>query len=224
MWRRDRTSPTRWAGSTTPTWPCALSGSEIGQRQPVGDHSELCPAGVAGYHRPSAAIPYDTMQGSGPADHRFVISPDGRQALYFDASFQDTPFTPQAALINLATGKVAPLPAIAETLSASLGPVVWRPGTDTLAVASGYTANGNPKTWLINVGADTATPIASAGYPMGWAPDNGPLVLSSVYGSSVGQGPYTLSAVTCTSTLQCSSTTLTERAMTFDFLGFMRNP
>jgi hypothetical protein len=60
---------------------------------------------------------------------------------------------------------------------------------------------------------------------MGWAPDNGPLVLSSGWQSKIGQGPYTLSVVTCASGIQCSGgTTLTQKAMTFPLLGFMRNP
>jgi hypothetical protein len=163
-----------------------------------------------------------TMQGSGPAVHQFVISPDRTQALYFDGSFRSAPFTPQAALINLATGGVTPLPAIAATLSASPGLVVWRPGTNTLAVVSSVT--GSQKTWLVDVGRDSATPVAATGYPMGWVPDNGPLVLSSAYGSSIGQGPYTLTALSCTSGTQCSTTMLTDQAMTFAFLGFIRNP
>ena len=34
----------------------------------------------------------------------------------------------------------------------------------------------NVQTWLLDVKADTATSIGSLGHPMGWAPNNGPLV------------------------------------------------
>ncbi len=59
---------------------------------------------------------------------------------------------------------------------------------------------------------------------MGWAPNNGPLVLSWGWQTGVGQGPYTLTAVTCVSSAQCSTATLTKNAMTFTFLGFVHNP
>jgi hypothetical protein len=165
-----------------------------------------------------------TIQGGGPTVFRFIVSPDGTRALYFDARFRDVPFTPQAALINLATGAVTSLPAIAQATGADFSKVAWRPGTDTLAVSTDDTENGDPKTWLLDVGADTATQIDATGYPMGWAPDNGPLVLSSGWESGIGRGPYTLSAVTCASGPQCSRTTLTTKAITFTFLGFTRNP
>jgi hypothetical protein len=165
-----------------------------------------------------------TIQGGGPTTFQFVVSPDGTQALYFDATFRDVPFTPQAALINLATGNVTPLSTIAQTTGADFSRVAWRPGTDTLAVSSDTSTSGPLKTWLIDVRADTATQIVPTGFPMGWAPANGPLVLSSDWQSEIGRGPYTLHAVSCTGGARCSSTTLTEQAMTFTFLGFMRNP
>jgi hypothetical protein len=163
-----------------------------------------------------------TIQGGGPTTFQFIVSPDGTQALYFDATFRDLPFTPQVALISLATGTVTPLPTIAEATGADFSRVEWRPGTDTLAVSSSLT--GPMKTWLIDVGADTVTHIVPTGFPVGWVPDNGPLVLSSGWQSGIGQGPYTLRAVTCTGGARCNSTTLTEQAMTFTFLGFMRSP
>lgn len=165
-----------------------------------------------------------TFQGVGPTAFDFAVSPSGTQALYFDAPFRAFPFTPQVALVNLTTGNVTPLPTIAQTTGASFSAIAWRPGTDTLAVSTGFTENGDLKTWLIDVGADTASKIAPTGYPLGWAPDNGPLILSSGWQSSIGLGPYTLSAVTCASGVQCSGATLTEHAMTFAFLGFVRNP
>ncbi|HEX9036649.1 MAG TPA: hypothetical protein VF808_06610 [Ktedonobacterales bacterium] len=72
--------------------------------------------------------------------------------------------------------------------------------------------------------ADTATPIDAPGTVMAWAADNGPLVVSSGYQSQVGGGPYTLWALTCAPDSRCSATKLTAQAMTFDFLGFVRNP
>jgi hypothetical protein len=166
-----------------------------------------------------------TIQGGGPTTFQFVVSPDGTQALFFDATFRDLPFTPQVALVNLANGTVTPLPTIAEATGADFSRVAWRPGTDTLAVSSDVATSGPPKTWLIDLGADTTLQIAPTGFPVGWAPDNGPLVLSSGWQSGIGLGPYTLHAVTCTTgSAQCSSTTLTGQAMTFTFLGFIRNP
>jgi Tol biopolymer transport system component len=164
-----------------------------------------------------------TIQGGGPTTFQFVVSPDGTQVLYFDATFRGLPFTPQAALINLATGNVTPLPTIAEATGTDFIRVAWRPGSDTLAVSSSL--SGPMKTWLIDVRSDTATQIVPTGFPVGWAPDNGPLVLSSGWQSGIGLGPYTLHAVTCaTGSPRCSSTILTEQSMNFTFLGFARNP
>lgn len=166
-----------------------------------------------------------TIQGGGPTVFQFVISPDGSQALYYNASYLGLAFTPQVAVINLATGHVTPLPTIAQATGADFFRVAWRPGTNTIAVSTSQSAeDGGLKTWLLDVQADRATSIAPTGNPMGWAPNNGPLALSSGYQSGVGEGPYILTAVTCLSSAQCSTATLAKNAMTFTFLGFVRNP
>ncbi|HET9111313.1 MAG TPA: hypothetical protein VFN78_10850 [Ktedonobacterales bacterium] len=165
-----------------------------------------------------------TIQGGGPTTFQFVISPDGSRALYYDARFRDAAFTPQVAVIDLATGAVTSLPTIAQATGADFSRIAWRPGSNTIAVSSTTATTGDIKTWLLDVAADTATAIAPTGFPVGWAPNNGPLVLSSGWQSEIGQGLYTLTAVTCDSGAQCSGATLTEHAMTFIFLGFVRNP
>ena len=74
------------------------------------------------------------------------------------------------ALINLVTGHVTPLPDIAQAIGADFSRVAWRLGTNTVAVSTGYTENGNVQTWLLDVKADTAMSIGSLGHPMGWVP------------------------------------------------------
>ena len=165
-----------------------------------------------------------TIDGGKPTVFQFVTSPDGAQALYYDSQFRDLTFTPKVGVINLATGLVTPLPTIAQATGAGFSMISWRPGTNTIAVSTGYTENGDLRTWLLDVKADTATSIGSLGHPMGWAPNNGPLVVSSGWQSETGLGPYTLTAVTCANGAPCSTATLTRNAMTFAFLGFVHNP
>jgi hypothetical protein len=171
------------------------------------------------------------IQGGGPAWFDFIMSPDGSQALYYDtpneqAVNNNQPFTPQVALITLATGHVTWLPVIARATGGVIFNVAWRPGSETVAVSLNRAAGqGGANTWLLDVAADTATPLSAPGMVMAWTPDNGPLVVSSGYQSEVGGGPYTLWAMSCgNGARQCSATTLTTQAMTFDFLGFARNP
>lgn len=154
----------------------------------------------------------------------FIISPDGSQALYYndpDNQFEGGPFTPTVALINLASGHITWLSRITAATGGQFSGLAWRPGSDTIAVSNGGSI---VKTWLLDVAADTATQIPPTGNPVGWAPDNGPLVLSSGWQTGIGLGQYTLTAVTCASGAQCTDVTLTKDAMTFPFLGFAHNP
>ncbi|HEX9039081.1 MAG TPA: hypothetical protein VF808_19015 [Ktedonobacterales bacterium] len=216
-------------GQATTVTPEATIGSEVGWI----DDTHVA---AVGYTSPTAdsleslditndrARAIATVRASEPTTFQFVISPDRSQALVYDTQFRDQAFTPRVALIDLGTGRVTPLPAIAGATDAGFSQVAWRPGTKTIAVTSGYAGSGVLHNWLLDVAADTATSIALGGNVMSWAPDNGPLILSSGYQSQVGGGPYILKAAVCDSAGRCSTTTLTRNAMTFDFVGFLRNP
>lgn len=171
-----------------------------------------------------ALRPVVTFSSAAQGDGYWSLSPDGAHAIFYNRPYRADPYTPQVDEIDMATGAVTFLPNISQTMGSDYGftGVAWRPGTNTLAASTGFTENGNVKTWLVDLGADSMTPITPTGFPVGWAPNNGPLVLSSGWQSEVGLGPYTLTAVTCESAAQCSATTLTKNAMTFTFLGFVR--
>ncbi len=79
---------------------------------------------------------------------------------------------------------------------------------------------------------DSVTPVRFSGFPIAWSPDGKALILSSDTQTSGGQGgppdptdsgPFTLTAVTFTSTWQvASSVTLTTHASLLPLLGFVR--
>ncbi|HEX9036650.1 MAG TPA: hypothetical protein VF808_06615 [Ktedonobacterales bacterium] len=77
-----------------------------------------------------------SIQSGSPAWFRFILSPDGSQALYYNAPNEQAPdlglpYIPQVALITLATGRVTWLPAIAKRSGGGFFSVAWRPGSET---------------------------------------------------------------------------------------------
>ena len=156
----------------------------------------------------------------------FVLSPDGQTAFYDNRPFRDEPFTPDVALIDVTTGVVTHLLHIATTTRAWFSGVAFLPGTRIIAVSQGDFLTGNFRTWLLDTSHDTLTPLAAnQGVAVGWVPGTRTLILTSgtVASESIGQGPYTISAVPDPlSNPQAAAITLTTHAMTFPWLGFVK--
>jgi hypothetical protein len=160
-------------------------------------------------------------------DSRFAISPDRKHALYSNAPFCDDPYTSTVSVIDIATGRVTPLPQLAKAMGSHSGftSIAWNADNKTQA-ASSSDSDGAQHLWLLDTQHDTATQlkVPTAGNVAGWTPGNGPLILTSGSGGGmggIGQGPYTISAVTIGVGGQATETTLTSTAMTFSFLGFI---
>lgn len=160
---------------------------------------------------------------------RIVLSPDGTQALFYNGNLHDRPFTPIVDAIDTTTGVVTPLPAIVRATQGTQAPLgieytsaAWRPGTHQLAVSTGFLPNHDLKAWLLDVDHDTATPLLGDQYVAQWSPDGATLIVSTANSAAAGYGPYDLSAVTFDSGGQPHVTLLTNDAMSFPFLGFVR--
>jgi WD40-like Beta Propeller Repeat len=173
---------------------------------------------VTGQLRQIASLP--TAQN---VDYFVTLSPDGREALFYNQPYRDYPFTPAAAVIDTATGAVRALPRIAPLTAALTKTFAWRPGTHTVAVSP---LQPDLRLSLINVDNDSATSIVldpSVGLVAGWSPDGTTLVFSTDEQFGVGAGPYRISAVRLAPTSGAASVTLLTRSATsFPFIGFVR--
>lgn len=153
-----------------------------------------------------------------------MLSPDGKYVLFSNAECQGLPFTPLVDEIDMTSGVVTPLPGIEHATNAGFTSVAWQAGTDRVAVSTGYGVNGDLQTWLLTLGQDRAQQLPGAGFAGGWAPGSNTLVLTSGQDTIIGRGPYILSALEVNASGQAQTlTTLTSGAMTFPFLGFVRN-
>lgn len=167
-----------------------------------------------------------TIGSLGAGGGSFSLSPDGSTAMFDSRPFRTDPFTPVVEEISTNDGTVAPLSAIAHSTGANFTTLAWQPGSNMLAVTTGFIVNNNAQVWELDPGHDIATPIKglSNQYVAGWAPDNGPLVVCNAphpY-AAIGDGPHDISAVTIEPGGQVSTVVLTHNAMTFPFLGFVR--
>jgi WD40 repeat protein len=160
-----------------------------------------------------------------PSDHLgdewFRLSSDGKEAFLFNVPVREDPYTPIVEVIDTTTGQIRSLPNIAHTIGEGFSTVAWKPGSDIMAVSTGYGETGNLKAWMLDLARDTVTHLVDGQHVQGWAPDDGPLVIGTGWQSQVGAGPYALSAVSFSASGQPTFTPLTHTAMTFPFLGFI---
>jgi hypothetical protein len=169
-----------------------------------------------------------TIHSSELGTYTYSLSPDGKTLLFSNSILGNDPYTPLVAKIDTATGVITPLPRIANINRYSgFTSAAWRPGTEKIAVSTGFTANGDLKSWVLDLRNDTATHLLDGQYVDGWAPDNGPLILTVSQKMPdndivIGGGPFTITAATISSNGQVSTTVLTQQAMTFPFIGFVR--
>lgn len=167
----------------------------------------------------------------------FSVAPGGQTILFWTAKFRAKPYTPQAALIDAASGLVTPLPTITAALTTyGFLSLLWRPGT-TQALAVTLIPGSSTLTYdLLDVAQDTVTPITLPGVPEGWSPDGATLLLATNPKHPItedapgfndigaqGAGPFTLSAVQVSASGGLGRpTTLTTHAMIIPTLGFVR--
>ena len=159
----------------------------------------------------------------GLGDVRFTMSPGGAHILISNAPFRFYPYTPLAEVVDTATGYTRVLPGFERVEGNGFTSVAWQPHSSMLAASTGDIGNGGAQMWLLNSGTDTAIRLSENSYAGGWSPDGSTLVLTTGNQFETGAGLYTLTALRFDANWQVtSSTVLTNAAMTFPFLGFIR--
>lgn len=202
----------------------------VGAPTPTPPHSDVSPpTGVqklilateevtTGAIRIVASITSSTM-GQGQC----VLAPDGKFALFSNRAFRDNPYVPDVRLIDVTTGAVTSLPRVAQTMGSYSGftSLAWKEGTMIVAASSGLVANGDLRTWLLDLAHDAVQPLPYQAYAGGWTPAGGPLILTSEQTDVTSGGPYKLTAVAQVTDGQGVVTVLTTNAYTFPFVGFV---
>lgn len=160
-----------------------------------------------------------TISASGIGKPQAALSPDGKQAIFWNEPFQDDPFTPLVAVIDTTTGAVHKLPGVTKATGAGFTSVAWKPGTETVAVSTGFATNSDLQAWLLDAQNDSAVRLLSGQYVVAWAPLNNILVLSASNATTVGEGPHSIS-VAVFSGGRYSLLQLTRNAKSFPIVGF----
>jgi hypothetical protein len=151
---------------------------------------------------------------------QFTMAPHGRQILLSSCSFHDQPFNHRLGVIDTATGAYHSLDnTLAKTDSCLENPAFQ---ADTGRLIASQETPGSPvaTTWTLDIAHDTATRTLVSGFPVAWAPANGPVITSSGHEVVDGLGPYTIRAVLPLAS--AAALTLTTTAMTFPALGLVR--
>jgi WD40 repeat protein len=166
------------------------------------------------------------MQLPAEQEDTFILSLDGRKGLFFNTPLQNNPITPFVDEVDIASGAITPLPSLAQLSNISqnlwIDDITWQPGSEALALTTGFTVNGDLKNWLVNLQQGSIAPLPGIGYPEEWSPDGKTLVFSSDLSSSIGAGPFTLTALTFGANRQTTQAVLTTQAYNFNLIGFVR--
>lgn len=202
------------AGAPTPT----PSHSDVNPPEGVQTLTLAIEDVTSGAIRKVASVTSSTM-GQG----FFALSPDGKFALYFNRAFRSDPYVPDVRVINVTTGAVTPLPTIARAMGPYSGftSIAWQEGSMAVAASTGLIANGDLKTWLLDLARDTAQPLPYQAYAAGWVPAGGPLILTSDQADQTEGGPYQISVANNVTAGPSAATVLTSDAYTFPFVGFV---
>ncbi len=151
---------------------------------------------------------------------QFTMAPQGRQILLSSCSFHDQPFNHRLGVIDTATGVYHSLDNTRAKTDSCLENPAFQADTGRLIASQETPGNPVATTWMLDIAHDTATRTPIPGFPVAWAPANGPMITSSGHEVVDGLGPYTIRAAhpsASTATL-----TLTTTAMTFPALGLVR--
>jgi hypothetical protein len=160
-----------------------------------------------------------TKPGYGALHYR--LSPDGARVLAYNSPITGQPFTAIFRNYDVQSGQVHKLPNTLKAVGQSVSAVAWKPGAAMVAIASGSAATHDQKLWLVDATADSATSIGTT-YPLGWLADGSTLITGNTNVAKAGGGPYTISAFTFPSSGAPTAATLTDKAMTFPWLGLVR--
>ncbi len=151
---------------------------------------------------------------------QFTMAPQGRQILLSSCSFHDQPFNHRLGVIDTATGVYHPLDNTRAKTDSCLENPAFQADTGRLIASQETPGNPVATTWTLDIAHDTATRTPIPGFPVAWAPANGPVITSSGHEVVDGLGPYTIRAALPSAS--AATLTLTTTAMTFPALGLVR--
>ncbi len=128
----------------------------------------------------------------------FALSPDGGKILAYANSHAGAPSA--AWLIDTATGSVQAQPGIAQGLDGPVVAAVWNGNSDTLVAAtlfepSPLQSTSEPPivhTWTLDTSEDYDALQHDYGIPLGWTPENGPLIYGIWSAAEGGTDSYVL--------------------------------
>jgi hypothetical protein len=162
-----------------------------------------------------------TLTKAGYGVFHYRLSPDGARLLAWNSAISGQSFTAIFRNYDTKTGAVHKLPNSLKAVGPNISAVAWKPGAASVAIASGANETHDLKLWLVDAAGDTASSLGTA-YPLGWLTDGSQLIMSSANASKLGGGPYTISAVSFPATGAPVRVTLTDKAMSFPWLGLVR--
>ena len=151
---------------------------------------------------------------------QFTMAPQGRQILLSSCSFHDQPFNHRLGVIDTATGVYHSLDNTRAKTDSCLENPAFQADTGRLIASQETPGNPVATTWTLDIAHDSATRTPIPGFPVAWAPANGPVITSSGHEVVDGLGPYTIRAAHPSASI--AALTLTTTAMTFPALGLVR--
>ena len=151
---------------------------------------------------------------------QFTMAPHGRQIFLSSCSFHDQLFNHRLGVIDTATGVYHPLDNTRAKTDSCLENPAFQADTGRLIASQETPGNPVATIWMLDIARDTATKTPVPGFPVAWAPANGPMITSSGHEVVDGLGPYTIRAALPSAS--SAALTLTTTAMTFPALGIVR--
>lgn len=152
----------------------------------------------------------------------YSLSPDGAHLFVWNTAVNGQSFTAILRNYDTKTGTVRKLPTSLKATGTTVSAAAWKPGTQLIALSSGGTATSGGKLWLLDATNDSATSIGASAFPLGWVSDGSALITGSALTGAPGGGPFTISAITVTSSGVPTPVALTSKAMTFPWLGLVK--
>jgi hypothetical protein len=167
-----------------------------------------------------AVQPLTTFQQEQVGVPQFTMAPQGRQILLSSCSFHDQLFNHRLGVIDTTTGAYHSLDNTRAKTDSCLENPAFQADTGRLIASQETPGNPVATTWTLDIAHDSATRTPIPGFPVAWAPANGPVITSSGHEVVDGLGPYTIRAAR--PSVSAAALTLTTMAMTFPALGLVR--
>lgn len=149
------------------------------------------------------------------------LAPDHQHVLFYNAPWQDEPFTPLVGIFDLHTGALRQLPAITNQTKSYFTSVAWAANGQMAIATTGFLENSNLQAWMLHLGADMAVKTKPSGYVYAWNAQTNTILASTALGTSLQDGPYTITAMQVQPADTFKTTILTTKAYSTPVIGFI---